>query len=453
MSESHSPIHQLRNALSSGELTSVSLATQALSRANKNAGRNVYLAQNVNKVLHEAEQLPTRFTASPKPLLYGMPISLKDCFDLADFSTSCGTHFYAERNGIAVADSAVAARLRTQGALIVGKTHLHSLAYGITGENPDYGDCVQPRNSDWLTGGSSSGAAASVQEGSAVAAIGTDTGGSVRVPAALCGLAGYRASLDLAHSLGLWRGGMHLSQSFDTLGWLFCDLRDGPLLAEGLFGISFPPCAKTQVRIANVGQDFLHDCESPVIDGYERWKRRLQECDAEIVPIDVDFWGEATDIFAPIQAHEAAAIHSGATEGDFSQFESSIAERLMWGASLSRTTIEGLRKRCAMFCGRMADLLRQYDFLVVPCAPMNRLAAGADHGRTRRAILRYTTPMSIAGVPVVTLPAGNGSGVQLVAARGEDARLLTYAAQLGRRFEADLGEEGRSAHGGTSYGF
>jgi aspartyl-tRNA(Asn)/glutamyl-tRNA(Gln) amidotransferase subunit A len=84
----------------------------------------------------------------------------------------------------------VAARLRAAGAVIVGKTHLHQLAYGITGENKDFGDCVQPRNAEWLTGGSSSGAAASVQEGSAMAAIGTDTGGSVRVPAALCGLAG-----------------------------------------------------------------------------------------------------------------------------------------------------------------------------------------------------------------------------------------------------------------------
>ena len=86
-------------------------------------------------------------------------------------------------------------QLRAAGAVIVGKTHLHPLAYGITGENPEFGDCVQPRDSGALTGGSSSGAAASVQEGSAVAAIGTDTGGSIRAPAALCGLAGYRATL------------------------------------------------------------------------------------------------------------------------------------------------------------------------------------------------------------------------------------------------------------------
>ena len=117
-------------------------------------------------------------------------------------------------------------RLRRLGAVITGKTHLHALAYGITGENPEFGDCIQPGTRDCLTGGSSSGACASVLEGSAIAAIGTDTGGSVRVPAALCGLAGYRASL----GRGNWGGGAHLAESFDTLGWLFADLEEAPFL-------------------------------------------------------------------------------------------------------------------------------------------------------------------------------------------------------------------------------
>src|SRR5258708_4113302 len=165
----------------------------------------------------------------------------KDCFDLEGFRTTAGARFYADKNEIAREDSAVAKRLRAQGAVITGKTNLHPLAYGITGENRDFGDCLQPVNPNLLTGGSTSGGAASVQEGSAVAAIGTDTGGSIRVPAALCGLAGYRASLGLAWDRELWRGGIPLAQSFDTLGWIFRDLHDAALLAEGLFGLSVPP--------------------------------------------------------------------------------------------------------------------------------------------------------------------------------------------------------------------
>src|SRR6202043_498518 len=134
--------------------------------------------------------------------------------------------------------------------------HLHPLAYGITGENPDYGDSAQPSHAALLTGGSSSGAAASVQEGSAVAAIGTDTGGSVRVPAALCGLAGYRASIGLAHERRLWPGGVPLADSFDTLGWLFQDLRDAPLLAAALFDLAVPAVALTPMRIGVVAPEF-----------------------------------------------------------------------------------------------------------------------------------------------------------------------------------------------------
>src|SRR5277367_6200496 len=181
--------------LAAGEVTPREMAEQALTRANSNAGKNVFLAMDVEKTLRESKELPARFPGSAKPALYGLPVSLKDLFDLRGFPTSCGSRFYAEHGGVVLEDSAVAARLRSQGAVIVGKTHLHQLAYGITGENPDYGDCVQPRDPSRLTGGSSSGGAAGVQEGSAVAAIGTDTGGSIRVPAALCGLAGYRASI------------------------------------------------------------------------------------------------------------------------------------------------------------------------------------------------------------------------------------------------------------------
>jgi aspartyl-tRNA(Asn)/glutamyl-tRNA(Gln) amidotransferase subunit A len=437
-----SPVRSLRAELVAGHATPREAMRDALAHANSNAGENVYLALDAKRALSEAEDLPRRFGAHApagereKPLLYGLPISLKDCFDLAGFPTTCGSRFYAEQSGIVRTDSSVATRLRAQGAAIAGKTNLHPLAYGITGENPEYGDCVQPRDPTRLTGGSSSGAAASVQEGSAIAAIGTDTGGSIRVPAALCGLAGYRASIGLAHTRGLWRGGVHLAQSFDTLGWLFRDLRDAPLLAEALFGLRVPATSDvpgTRVRIACASGDFLRDCGPDVLEGFTQWQKRLSERGATLLPIEVDWWDEAMELFAPIQAHEAAAIHAAKTGGDFSHFEKSIAERLAWGASIAAAEVDRLRERHAAFRARMDALLSAHDYLIVPCAPVSRLTVGADHAGARAKILRYTTPVSLAGMPVVALPADNrdGAGVQLVAARDADARLVAYAAQLG----------------------
>jgi len=337
--------------------------------------------------------------------------------------------------------------LKEQGAVIVGKTHLHPLAYGITGENPDYGDETQPRDAKSLTGGSSSGAAASVQEGSAVAAIGTDTGGSIRVPAALCGLAGFRASIELAHARGLWRGGVHLSQAFDTLGWLFRDLSDGPLLASALFGLEIsagvsgrtaasdraavPARSAEKLRIGVVDAQFVEDAEPVVMQGLAHWTERLRGAGAESATFESSWWREAWDIYAPIQASEAAAIHAAATGGDYSVFEPRIAERLAWGASLPATEVEQFRSRMAAFRARTDALLREFDFVMAPCAPVARLEAGADHTNARKAILSYTTPMSLAGAPVVTLPAAGGAGVQLAASRGADARLLAFAARFG----------------------
>jgi Asp-tRNA(Asn)/Glu-tRNA(Gln) amidotransferase A subunit family amidase len=427
------PLQQLAEQLARGDITPRAAADKALARANSNASRNVYIALDAEKVRQEADTLPQRFEQTPKPPLYGVPISIKDCFDVAGFPTTLGSRFYAERNGTAREDSAVAARLRQQGAIIIGKTHMHPLAYGITGENPDYGDCVQPKNAQRLTGGSSSGAAASVQEQSALAAIGTDTGGSIRVPAALCGVPGYRASLDLAHQEKLWRGGVHLAPTFDTLGWMFQDLRDAPLLALALFGLHSPDATESRTRIGCVSDEFLHDCDQQARAAFAEWKKKLTDTGATIIPADTAYWDEALEIYAAISAHESAAIHGPKTGGDFSHFPPPIAQRLTWGASISPDQLALFRARHARFRERAGSQLSQFHFFLAPCAALHQLAAGADHAESRRPILRYTTPMSLVGAPVVTLPATTGAGVQLIAPRNADARLLAYAKAIGTR--------------------
>jgi len=425
-----SPLQQLSEQLARGELTPRAAAEEALLRANSNAGHNVYIALDAEKVRQEADALPRRFPPGGRPLLYGVPVSIKDCFDVAGFPTTLGSRYYAERNGVAREDSAIAARLRSQGAILMGKAHMHPLAYGITGENPDYGDCVQPRDAGLLTGGSSSGAAASVQEQSVLAAIGTDTGGSVRVPAALCGLSGYRASVELAQRSGLWRGGVHLAPTFDTLGWLFEDLRDAPLLAEALFALRALPETEPRFRIGCVSDEFSYGCDAQVLAGFAEWKRKISESAASIIPADTGYWEEAPEIYAAITAHEAAAIHGAKTGGDFSHFPAVIAERLAWGASISADEIEKVRARHARFRERADLQLREFDFFLAPCGALHELAVGIDHAESRRAILRYTTPLSLVGAPVVTLPTASGAGVQLISPRNSDTRLLGYAKML-----------------------
>jgi aspartyl-tRNA(Asn)/glutamyl-tRNA(Gln) amidotransferase subunit A len=402
------------------------LADQALACANQNAGHNTYLWQDAAWTRAEAARAEAMPRGEGGPFgdghgpIWGVPITVKDCFDLAGAPTSCGTQFYRDLNGSAVKDSWLVGRLRAAGAVITGKTHLHPLAYGITGENPEFGDCLQPLNPTALTGGSSSGAAASVQEGSAVFAIGTDTGGSIRAPAALCGLAGYRATL----GWGDWSGGAHLAESFDTMGCLFRDLQDAPLLA-GLFSPDLSTQSLNFTSFSVVKGSFFHDCEPEILSNLQCTVRALEVLGLHSSRIDAGWWADSFEIFAPIQASEAAHIHAG----NFDRFETSIRERLEWGASIGDPELIALRKRHEAFLDRMDELLATHELILLPAAPVARLTAGADHSKTRSRLLRYTTPFSLAGVPVVTIPFAVG-GMQLAAARGFDEPLLQLASRL-----------------------
>lgn len=435
MTSSSWTVRGLREALANGECRPSTLAEQALARSNKNPSRNTYLWQNADWTRAEAlraEALP-RGVGGPfgdgRSALWGLPVSVKDCFDLAGAPTSCGTCFYRDLNGDAARDSWVVERLRSAGAVIVGKTHVHPLTYGITGENPEFGDCLQPGNPTALTGGSSSGAVASLLEGSAVAAIGTDTGGSVRVPASLSGLAGYRSSL----GRGDWRGGKHLAESFDTIGWLFRDLEDAPLLAEPYAPADAAPPIKF-TRFAAISDSFLHDCEPEIVENFHATIRELELLGLQARTIDPGWWAESRDIFAPIQAWEAARLHAGY----FDRFEPAIRERLEGGARITPDEIIALRKRLEEFNARMDELFAAHELVLLPCAPVAKLTAGQDHSQTRGRLLRYTTPFSLAGVPAVAIPCEPG-GMQLAAARGCDESLLQLAARVGGLRKAAAG--------------
>ncbi|MGA3009210.1 MAG: amidase [Terracidiphilus sp.] len=427
-------IRGLREALAAETVRPTDLAEKALAHSNGNRSHNTYLWQDPAWTQAEAIRAGAMARGDGgafgdgRDVLWGLPISLKDCFDLAGAPTSCGVRSYRDHNGSAARDSWLAEQLRAAGAVIIGKTNMHPLAYGITGENPDFGDCLQPGDEGALTGGSSSGAAASVLEGSAVAALGTDTGGSIRAPAALCGLAGYRASL----GRGDWRGGAHLAQSFDTMGWLFRDLEDAPLLA-GFFAPPDAAPARAFTRFAIPDASFFYDCEPEVIFSFRAVISELQDLGLHTTKIDVKWWDDAFEIYAPIQAWEAARVH----EGNFGLFEPALRERLEWGARITPMEISELRERRRVFAARMDDVFATQDLLLMPASPVARLAAGADHSQTRARILRYTTPISLAGVPVVTLPCIVG-GMQLAAARGCDESLVALAAKLGAKRKSAL---------------
>lgn len=413
-------VTELRQKILTKEIGVRVLTEIAREHRNLSPGRNTYLATNEENIERQLDQLDLSDHAS----LAGIPISIKDCFDVIGYPTSTGSRFYQERSGICATDSALARQVRSAGGIITGKTHLNQLAYGLTGENQDFGNCLQPANPSWLTGGSSSGAAASILEGSAMCAIGTDTGGSIRFPASLCGLCGFRASL----GVGSWEGGYHLAESFDTIGFLFRHLEDALPLGEAIFELPKPKTVPRFKTIGVVDGNFLRDAEPEVLDGVVAWGRLLEQCGFSLerfAPID---WEEAMEIFRPVQAAEAAKQHTG----NFNEFEPEIRVRLEWGATLGQSDMDTLRERREVFGLRMQELFARYDFLLLPTAPVSRLENGMDHRPVRDRVLRYTTPVSVAGLPCLALPNRVG-GSQLVGPHGSDRELLRLGAALAQQ--------------------
>ena len=419
------PLAALRDRYLQRATTPTAELDETFARSNSNASQNTYLSQNKFWSLNQASRLKP--DNAEDQLLFGIPISLKDCFDLAGSRTSVGSRFYQSQPS-PKEDSTVAARLRQAGAIITGKTHLHQLAYGITGENPDFGDCLQPDDASQLTGGSSSGAAASVQEGSALAAIGTDTGGSIRIPAALCGLAGYRSSITL-NTPQIWRGGHHLSPAMDTVGWIYRDLRDGPFLAQALFNLDpiDSPQPLTGLRIGTPNDTFLGELPPAIAAALSTMLVRLTTASAICSTFDATIWNNALDIYSPVVALQAAKLH----RGNFHHFDPVIAARLEAGAATDPQQASDLFANMETFRARTSALFNRFDYLLYPCAPITALRAGDDHSAARTAILRYTTPISLAGLPVVTLPFPGGAGLQLIGPLNSDAKLLALSAGLG----------------------
>jgi aspartyl-tRNA(Asn)/glutamyl-tRNA(Gln) amidotransferase subunit A len=362
--------------------------------------------------------------------LFGVPVSVKDIFDVLGWPTTGGSSFLAALRGRAKRDSSYVARWRKAGALIVGKTHLNQFAYGITGENLHLGPCLQPTRPHLLTGGSSSGAAATVQGGAVCLGLGTDTAGSLRVPAALCGLAAFRHSAPGRKSAGLFP----LAPSFDTCGWLQRDLED---IATVFFALADSTIARPRKkwRIAFLWGSWLQGCDREIIADFRALRDHLGTV-PEVIVSDAEATGfdEAPDLFAPLQAYEAARVHRPFLRRHAAAYEPAILARLRAGSSTGAVEHRRLQRKRAEFCRNLRRLMAPVDFLVAPAAPYRHLVAGEDHATKRHAILQLTTPFSLGGLPVLAAPwkKRNSFVFQLVATRGEDAKLALVAQSLSR---------------------
>ncbi|MCH7232749.1 amidase [Glycomyces sp. L485] len=361
----------------------------------------------------------------PTGPLAGLRLAVKDLFDVAGMPTGAGNPRWLETHDVPDADAAAVARLRAAGAGLVGKTITDELAWSLNGTNAHYGTPDNPAAPGRMPGGSSSGSASAVALGLADIGLGTDTGGSIRVPASYCGLFGLRPT----HGRVPLDGVVPLSASFDTAGVLTRDAATLRKASEVLLGSRRGPRAVTKLLVPrDIWNATNEDTRSALMPAVERFGLAVDR-----TPLfeDVGELEAARVTYATIQAFEAWRTHREWIEEASPEFGPGVAARFAAAAKLTEGDVE----RAARHRRRVADLLgdRLGDgvALAVPAAPSP--APKLDDQPDREAVVRLTCMAGLSGAPAVALPVGDVAGLpvglQLVAAPGGDEDLLALADQ------------------------
>ena len=431
-------IAELGRAFRGREVTSSSVTEECLRRIDeRNPDINAFitvLAENARAQAQDADrELAAGLDRGP---LHGVPISLKDLFDLEGTPTTAASRVRAGH--IATSDAVTVRRLRAAGAVIVGKTNLHEFALGTTNEESAYGPVKHPLDPSRSAGGSSGGSAASVLAGMAFASIGTDTGGSIRIPAAACGLVGLKPALGEIDATGV----VPLSSTLDHVGPLCRSVEDAAIVFEVLRGT---PAARmhaepARLRVAVLGGYFTALLDSEVAASFERTCGRLRDAGVTVTDAAIPHAADISAVYLHIALAEAAAYHAATLDTRASDYTMPVRLRLEMGRSiLAEDYVRALRGR---------DVLRQevdcalesVDALLLPGLAVPATVLGKDTVRigdrdepVRNIMLRQTQLFNITGHPAITLPCGTTRGglpisAQLVGMHTPD--LLCVAATL-----------------------
>ena len=439
MSAALPTIAALAADLAAGRTTSVALTEQALARidAHRNGGGAAFLEVDAAGALAAAraadQARAAGLVASP---LAGLPISVKDLFDVQGQVTRAGSKALA--GAPASADAPVVARLRAAGAVLIGRTNMSEFAFSGLGLNPHYGTPRTPFDEARIAGGSTSGGAVSVALDMAVAALGTDTGGSIRIPSAFCGLTGFKPT---ASRVPL-AGAVPLSTSLDSAGPLArsvacCAAFDAIVSGETL---DSRPAPLAGLRLL-VTRDFVCDgLDAEVAQAFDATLATLSRLGARIIPFDFPELKRLPQINAGggLTAAEAWHWHKQLLAERGNDYDQRVAMRIRRGEQLGAADyIELLAERRAMQA-RAAGLLREADSWLMPTVAvrpprLDALESDEAFFATNGLVLRNPSVLNFLDGCAVSLPllaAGQGIGLSVGGLNGSDARVLQVAGAI-----------------------
>jgi aspartyl-tRNA(Asn)/glutamyl-tRNA(Gln) amidotransferase subunit A len=446
------------------KLSPVELTRLQLERIERiNPTVNAYITVCAESALKQAARAEADLCAkSPRNrrdlgLLHGIPISLKDNICTKDVRTTGGSQVL--RDFIPLHDASVVLALKKAGAVILGKTNLHEFAYGVTTDNPHFGAARNPWDLERTPGGSSGGSAAALAAGLCYGSIGTDTGGSIRIPASLCGVVGLKPGLGRVRTDGV----IPLSVTLDFVGPLARTVNDASLLLEAIFvrgKNEGKPRAATGNRPLRLGipkEFFLDVIDDAVEAAFESAMKLLKKRGTKFKIVRVGRLAETEHAGNQIAWAEATLYHqqAGWFPARAAEYGADVRSRLEMGTKVTAVDYLKARETREKFISEFHAALEQNDIdaLVAPTTPIpaphigeESVTVRGEKHPTRALLLRLNRPANLAGVPAITVPCGLTRqglpvGVQLMAGWTRELLLL----ELARAFERECPLNARPA--------
>ena len=444
-------IAEAAKLISSGEISPVDLVGAHLARIAQTDGRlnsfvtllrdeAVAAAADAEKAIRSGNYLGP---------LHGIPIGLKDLYDTKGVRTAVGSRILRDR--VPDGDAAVTERFKEAGAILVGKLQMHEFALGATSENPHDGPAHNPWDTDRMTGGSSGGSGSAVAAGQVMGALGSDTGGSIRIPAALCGIVGLKPTFGRVSRRGVYP----LSWSLDTAGPMTRTVRDAALILNAIAGYDsrdpssanvpaedFTASLDRGIRGMRIGvpQEFFYDVIDPEVkEAVSRAALVFEELGASVDEVSIPVLEHSLPISNTILITEAAEVHIDHLRERPDELGDDVRARFMLGAMApARNYIKAQRARVA-YNRSMADTMARYDALLAPTMAIGaprlgeRTVSVGDRQESALALLsRLTRPFNIIGAPTVSVPCGFTSsgmpmGIQIAGRAFDEATVLRVA--------------------------
>jgi aspartyl-tRNA(Asn)/glutamyl-tRNA(Gln) amidotransferase subunit A len=440
-----------------GAVSPVELVRECLARIAARPELNAFITVLTDSALAEARNAEREIkTGTYRGPLHGIPISVKDLIDVAGTPSTAGSKIPARPSA---ADAPIVTRLRAAGAVIVGKTNLHEFAFGTTSDESAFGPVRHPLDPSRSPGGSSGGAAVALVEGMCFGSIGTDTGGSIRIPSAACGTVGLKPTLGELPCNGI----VPLSATLDHVGPMARSVGDVGVMFHALRGE--PAAARDEASaradrrlVFGVPDGYFLDRLDPEVRlAFDGTRDLLSKAGHEIIDVHVEGVGCTADVYLHICLPEASWYHAPMLESHAADYSPGVRLRLEMGRYiLAEDMARAFRLREGLTHAVDAALDRS-DALLLPALPIVAPAIGAQSVEvdgysmpTRAAMLRLTQLFNITGHPALALPNGSTAdgwptSAQLVGRRGETAALLRAASTVERYIIGGPGSVG----GGT----